>query len=89
MDHILSRAIPLVSVYWHNWTVDGKLLKVGTAMTIELRVEVREYSALKERVVAEVDPTNNMSRLELPEFRHANTKQALLELTMICSVSAK
>ena len=86
----MSRAIPLVSVDWYNWTVDRKLFKIRTAMTIELRIAVRENSALKERVVAEVDTTNNVSRLELPEVRDAIMKHShCLELTMICSVSAK
>lgn len=48
----------------HNRTVDGQLLKVRSSVTVDLRVEVREQTALQQRVLREVNTTNNMTRLE-------------------------
>lgn len=50
---------------WCAGTVNGELLEVGTAVAVELGVEVGEETALKEGVVGEVDTADDVARLEL------------------------
>lgn len=45
--------------------VDGDLLEVGPAVTVQLGVQIREETALKERVVGEVDAADDVAGLEL------------------------
>jgi hypothetical protein len=45
--------------------VDGELFKVGSTVTVDLRVQVGENAALQKGIVSEVDATNNMSHLKL------------------------
>jgi hypothetical protein len=48
--------------------VDRKLLKVRAAVAVELRVEVREETALEERVLSEVDAADDVAGLELQQL---------------------
>lgn len=50
---------------WCAGTVDGELLEVGAAVTVELGVEVGEETALEEGVIGEVDTADDVARLEL------------------------
>lgn len=61
----LASPIAIVVVDRNDGPVNWKLFKVWTTMTVNLSIEVREYTALKEGIVAKVDTANNMSRLEL------------------------
>lgn len=65
MDHVLPGTIAVVVVDRNNGAVDGQLLKVGAAMAVQLRVEVREDATLQQRVLSEVDTTNDVTGLEL------------------------
>jgi len=50
-----------------EWTlrrVDRQLGKVGAAQPFELRIEVREITALQEGVVTEIDAGHNVLRAE-------------------------
>jgi hypothetical protein len=47
------------------WLVDGNLLKVGPSVTVYLSVKVGKQAALKERVVGEVDATDDVAGLIL------------------------
>ena len=64
MDEALARAITVVVVNRHTWHVDGQLFKVGAAMAVELRIQVREQPALQQRVLREVNAADHMARLE-------------------------
>lgn len=76
MDEVLASSITVIVVNRRQGTVDGELLKVGTAVTVELSIKVRKDASLQQRVVGEVDTANNVSRLELLEL-----------VTLSCSVS--
>lgn len=92
MDSVLGNAITVVVVDPSNRTVDGELLKVGTLVTVELGVEVRENAALQQRVLAEVDAADKVADLELEAVRSVSRQSRRVVrpgLTMICSVSAK
>ena len=65
MDKVLAGTIAVVVVDRNDGAVDGQLLEVGAAVTVQLGVEVREETALQQRIVGEVDAANNVSRLEL------------------------
>lgn len=52
-------------MYRDAWTVDGNLLKVGAAVSVELSVQIGEEPALKQGVLSEVDTANNVAGLEL------------------------
>ena len=65
MDEVLASSITVIVVNRRQGTVDGELLKVGTAVTVELSIKVRKDSSLQQRIVGEVDTANNVSRLEL------------------------
>lgn len=58
-------SVAVVVVDWCAGTVDGELLEVGAAVTVELGVEVGEETALQEGVLGEVDTADDMARLEL------------------------
>ncbi len=47
VNEVLCRTISVVVVNWTDGSVDGNLFKVGTAMSIYLRIEVREDATLK------------------------------------------
>ncbi len=47
----LARAVAVVVVHASKWPIDRNLLKVGTAVAINLRVEVREDATLEQRIV--------------------------------------
>jgi hypothetical protein len=64
VDHVLPVTIPVVIVNRHSRLIDGELLKVGTSVTVDLCVEVREDAALEQRVFAKVDTADNVPRLE-------------------------
>jgi hypothetical protein len=61
----LSGTITVVVVPRNSWLIDGKLLKVGASVTVELGVSVREKTTLEQRVISEVDATHYMAYLEL------------------------
>ena len=65
MDKILASPIPIVVVNGDTRHVDGDLLKVGPAVTVQLCVEVRVDAALKERVLGEVDAADDVAGLKL------------------------
>lgn len=46
-------------------TIDWELFKVRTAVTVQLRIKVRIDAALEEWIFGEIDPTDNVTRLEL------------------------
>jgi hypothetical protein len=73
----------------HAGLVDGDLLKVGAAVTVDLCVEVREQTSLQKRVVGEVDTSDNVADLVLQtsQYKKAWTQKDVLTIT--CSVSAK
>ena len=52
-------------MYRDPWTVDGNLLKVGAAISVELSVKVGEEAALKQGILSEIDTANNVAGLEL------------------------
>lgn len=92
VDDVLASAITVVVVDRNNGPVDGELLKVGATVTVDLGIKIRVDAALKERILGEVDPTNNMTGLELKRCQQiknssgCNTRHIL---TMACSTSAK
>lgn len=45
--------------------VDGDLFEVGTAMTIQLSVQVGEQTALEQRVIGKVNTADDVAGLEL------------------------
>lgn len=49
----------------HARLVDGQLLEVGSAVTVQLGVEVRKETALEKRILGEVNTTDDVARLEL------------------------
>lgn len=61
-------SVAVVVVDWCAGTVDGELLEVGAAVTVELGVEVGEETALQEGVLGEVDTADDVARLELRKF---------------------
>lgn len=65
MNEILASSIAVVVMDRNNRSVDRELLKVGTAVSVELSVQVGEYAALQERVLCEVDASHNVAGLEL------------------------
>jgi len=65
VDHHLRGSVSVVVVDIRNRTVDGNLLKVGSTMTAQLSIKVREDAALKQGVLAKVDSANNVTGLEL------------------------
>ena len=90
VDEHLAHAVAVVVVDGDDGAVDGELLKVGAAVAVELRVEVREDAALQQRVLGKVDAPDNVSGLELPRVSTAPvTRTEYQKRTMTCSVSAK
>lgn len=61
----LTSSIPSIRMDGHTGPVNGKLLKVGSAVSIDLRVEIREQSSLQKRVLCKVDTAYNMANLIL------------------------
>lgn len=47
--------------------VDGDLLEVGPAVSVQLRVQVREKTSLQQGIIGEIDATDDVSRLELTD----------------------
>lgn len=68
VDEVLASSITVVVVNRRPRTVDGELLKVGTAVTVELSIKVRKDTSLQQRVIGEVDTANDVARLELLEL---------------------
>ncbi len=64
-DEHLACAIAVVVVNWNLGPVDGQLLEVGAAISVELSVQVGEEAALKQGILSEVDTANNVAGLEL------------------------
>lgn len=91
MDDVLAGTVTVVVMDGHNRAIDGKLLEVGTAVTVDLSVEIREDSSLKKGILGEVNATNNVSGLELfaSQMCYSPCRKDFRRLTMICSVSAK
>lgn len=65
VDVHLGVTITVVVVDGHDGPVDGDLLKVGASVAAQLRVEVREDTALQQRIFAKVEAANNVAGLEL------------------------
>lgn len=61
----LTGTVAVVVVDRHTGLVNGQLLKVGTSVTVQLGVQVGEQTALEQRVIGEVDTTDEMTGLEL------------------------
>ena len=57
--------VAVVIVDGDSRTVDGDLLEVGAAMTVELGVKIRIDTALQQRIVGKVHPTYDVARLVL------------------------
>lgn len=62
---VLAGTITVVVVDGNDRAVNGQLLKVGPSVTVDLGIEVREESTLKQRILREVDTTNDVPGLEL------------------------
>ena len=88
MDEVLGSSISVIVMDRRQGSVDGNLLKVGTAMTVELGIKVRKDTSLQQRVVGEINTTNNVARLKLPKSAMTPIERKI-QLTMTCSVSAK
>lgn len=67
-DVVLASTVTVVVVPWDARLVDGQLLEVGAAVTVQLRVKVRVDAALQKRVVGEINTTNDVAGLELKCF---------------------
>jgi hypothetical protein len=64
---ILTCSISVVIVDWNDGTVDWELLKIWSAIPIQLSIEIGEDSSLKKRILGEINSANDMTRLELPD----------------------
>ena len=62
-DVLLTATVTIVVVDWDARTVDGNLLEVDS-LSVDLSVQVGEETTLKERVLAEVNASDDMSGLE-------------------------
>lgn len=80
MNKVLPGAIAVVVVDGHNWPVDWQLLKVGTAVTVDLGIQVREEAALEQRIFGEVDTAHNVTRLELVSLVKPHHRQGAFDL---------
>ena len=65
MDQVLTSPISVVIMERDSRTVDRKLLKVWPAVSINLRIQVREDPTLEQRIFCEVDTSDNVTGLEL------------------------
>lgn len=74
MDEVLASSISVVVMDGRQGSVDGKLLEVGTSVTVELGIEVRKDTSLQQRVIGEVDTANNMTGLELQKLATSSIK---------------
>lgn len=72
-DEGLASAITIVVVYSCDGPVNWKLLKVGIAVTVNLRIQVRKDPTLEQRIVSKVDTANNVSGLKLESSTLAST----------------
>lgn len=89
MDEVLACSVSVVIMNWDVGAIDWELLKVGSTMTVQLRVQVRKDSTLKQRILTEVNSTDDMTGLELMRVSMGFRFCFLDELTITCSVSAK
>lgn len=64
MDLILASTISVVVGDTVPRPVDGKLLKVGIAVSVQLSIEVREDAALQQGILSKVDASHNVTGLE-------------------------
>jgi hypothetical protein len=87
-DEHLAESITVVVVDRNTGTIDRNLFKVGTAVAIQLCIEVGKEAALEERILGEVDTTDDMTRLEL-FLLGRDDLNIQGRLTITCSVSAK
>ena len=69
ISYKLTSTISVVVVPWDTWLIDRQLLKVGTAMTIDLCIEIGEQATLQQWVISEVYASYNMSDLKHGLFR--------------------
>lgn len=65
MDKVLASSIPIVVVNRNYRSVDGELLEIGTTVSVDLGIKVREDATLKKRIISEVNAPNDMAGLEL------------------------
>lgn len=65
---MLASTVTVVVVPWDARLVDRELLEVGTVVTVQLRVKVRENAALQKRVIGEVNTTDDVAGLELKYY---------------------
>jgi hypothetical protein len=79
-DEHLASAIAVVIVNGDAWAVDGQLLKVGTAVSVELSVQVGEQTALEEGILGEVDTSDNVARLELGLLADVDGRQGAADV---------
>lgn len=73
MDKVLASSISVVVVNGADWTVDRQLFKVGSAVAVDLSIEVRKDTALQKRVFCEVDASDDVSGLKLRQVSCART----------------
>lgn len=64
VNKVLPGAVTVVVVDRDPRHVDGELFKVGTAVAVKLRIEVREQATLQQRVLAEVNAAHDVAGLE-------------------------
>lgn len=65
MDEVLAGAVAVVVVDGHRGPVDGELLEVRAAVSVQLGVEIGEDASLEERIFGEVDAPYDVAWLEL------------------------
>jgi hypothetical protein len=65
VDEVLSSTVPIVVVDLDMRAIDRELFEIGPAVAIKLGVQVRVDAALKEGILAKVDSSNDVTRLEL------------------------
>lgn len=89
MNKVLTSTISVVVVDRGDRPIDWKLLEVGASVTVELCIEVREDTALQQRIIREINAANNVTWLELFSVSLVQLEVITSSRTMICSVSAK
>ena len=64
MDQVLGSSVPVIVADGNKRPVDGQLLKVGAAVTVDLGVEIGEETPLQQRILGKVDAADDVAGLE-------------------------
>jgi hypothetical protein len=65
VDEILPGTVSVIVVNFDVGAIDGKLFEIRSAVAVELSVKVGVDATLEEGILAEVDSSNDVTRLEL------------------------